>query len=187
MTGPTRVAGSGELTDGSIVTWTVAEGRRGRRWREVIVLDGAPVQALLFETDGTRRFSHLELARADGLWTFHPETDGTLHGNQVTANAPVRHVQGWPFATGAVLLIEGSPIAAAALAWGRAGSVAPGGSVEVAGVVIGRDGRLDRVDRTTLARLDATHWRVGEGMPFEVDVDGLPVLANGRRHPLEVA
>jgi hypothetical protein len=185
MTEPTRVAGSGELADGSIVTWTVAEGRRGRRWREVIVNGRATAHALLFETDPAGRFSHLELARDDGLWTFHPEMDGTLHGNHVRADGPVRHVKGWPFAAGDALLIEGSPIAAAALAWGRAGTVAAGSSIEVAGVIIRSDGRLEHVERTTLQRLDATHWRVGQGTPIEVDAEGLPVLSNGRRHPLE--
>ena len=187
MTEPTRVAGSGELADGSTVTWTVAEGRRGRRWREVVVRDGATVHALLFETDASRRFSHLELARADGLWTFHPETDGMLHGNQVGADGSVRHVKGWPFASGDALLIEGSPIAAAALAWSRATDVAAGAAIELDGVVIRSDGRLDRVERTRLARLDAIRWRVGEGTPIEVDEDGLPVLGNGHRQPLEEA
>ena len=72
------MAGCGRAADGSTVTWTVAEGSKGRRWREVVALGGATVQALLLETDRDRRFSHLELARADGLWTFHPEPDGTL-------------------------------------------------------------------------------------------------------------
>ena len=185
MTDPTRVAGSGELADGSIVTWTVAEGRRGRRWREVIARDGSTVHALLFETDAARRFSHLELARTDGLWTFHPEPDGSLHGNQVSADGPIRHVQGWPFAMGDALLIEGSPIAAAALAWGHAREVAIGGSIKLSGVVVRSDGELERIERTDLARLDETRWRVGEGMFVEVDELGLPILAGGRRQPLE--
>ena len=65
------------------VTWTISEGRRGRRWREVVADGPAVRHALLLETDPTGRFSHLELASAAGLWTFHPEADGTLHGNHV--------------------------------------------------------------------------------------------------------
>ncbi len=34
MTAPTRRAGGGRAIDGALVTWTVAEGRKGRRWRE---------------------------------------------------------------------------------------------------------------------------------------------------------
>ena len=98
VTGPTRMAGWGRAADGSTVTWTVAEGSKGRRWREVVALGEATVQALLLETDRDRRFSHLELARADGLWTFHPEPDGTLHGNHVRPDdRAVEHVRGWPF------------------------------------------------------------------------------------------
>ena len=40
------------------------------------------------------RFSHLELAAAAGLWTLHPEGDGTLHGNHVDPrgdDGPARH------------------------------------------------------------------------------------------------
>ena len=47
--------------------------------------DGDVVSSLLLELDPSGRFSHLELARADGLWTFHPETDGTIHGKSVAA------------------------------------------------------------------------------------------------------
>jgi hypothetical protein len=120
MTGQTRMAGWGRAADGSTVTWTVAEGSKGRRWREVVALGGATVQALLLETDRDRRFSHLELARADGLWTFHPEPDGTLHGNHVRpGDGEVEHVRGWPFGRDDGLVVEGSPIALAALAWAR--------------------------------------------------------------------
>jgi hypothetical protein len=188
MTVPTRVAGWGELADGSIVTWTVAEGRQGRRWREVVARDGATVHALLFETDPDGRFSHLELARADGLWTFHPEVDGTLHGNHVAPGGtgdPVRHVKGWPFAAGDALLVEGSPIADAALLWPRSASIAVGAAAEVAGVAIRADGRLERVAAVRIERATATTWRVGHGPLFEVDEVGLPVLAGGGRRPLE--
>ena len=93
MTGPTRAAGWGRGPDGTVVTWTVAEGRKGRRWREVVARGTDVVHALLLETDPNGRFSHLELARADGLWTFHPEPDGTIHGNHVAVGSrrlPIR-------------------------------------------------------------------------------------------------
>ena len=49
MTGPTRVAGWGRGPDGTVVTWTVAEGRRGRRWREVVARDTDVVHTLLLD------------------------------------------------------------------------------------------------------------------------------------------
>ena len=47
-----RVAGWGTADDGSIVIWTVSEGRKGRRWREVVPRGGS-VQSLLLETGST--------------------------------------------------------------------------------------------------------------------------------------
>ena len=187
MTDPTRVAGWGRLAGGSEVTWTVAEGRRGRRWREVVAQGTATRHALLLETGPDGWFSHLELARADGLWTFHPEPNGTLHGNHVArGEAGIRHVAGWPFQPGDALLVEGSPIALAALAWSlRTAEV--GSILDVAGVEIRLDGELARVPALAVARLDDRRWRVGEGSAFEVDPDGLPVLAGGERRPLETS
>ena len=120
MTGPTRAAGWGRGPDATVVTWTVAEGRKGRRWREVVARGADVVHSLLLETDPNGRFSHLELARADGLWTFHPEVDGTLHGNHVGSDSGVQHIAGRPFAPDDAMIVEGSPISLAAIAWGHA-------------------------------------------------------------------
>jgi hypothetical protein len=187
MTEPTGAAGWGVATDGSEVTWTVAEGRRGRRWREVISRDDAILHALLLETTPERRFSHLELARADGLWTFHPEADGTLHGNHVgRGEVDVRHVTGWPFGLDDAILIEDSVISLAAIAWSRTASLAVGSTEDVPAVVIGGDGALEPVPALRVERLTGTAWRVGDAPPFELDPVGLPVLAGGSVRPLEV-
>ena len=189
MTVPTRLAGWG-LATGAQVTWTVAEGRKGRRWREVVLRDGAFVHALLLETDPERRFSHLELARADGLWTFHPESDGTLHGNHVRAGRAdaVRHVVGWAFGPGDVLVVDGSPLSLAAVAWRLAADgVAEGTPQDLAGVVIASDpGELEPRSRIRVERLSATRWQVGEWPPFDIDDAGIPALDGGVREPLEL-
>ncbi len=184
MTGPTRVAGWGRGQDGTVVTWTVAEGREGRRWREVVARGEDVVHALLLETDPGGRFSHLELARADGLWTFHPEPDGTLHGNHVTATAGVRHIAGRPFGPDDALLVAGSPVSLAAIAWRHA--TTDTGLFPVAGVVIGADGTLAERPEIRIERLSATRWQVGEGSPVEIDEAGLPVLDGGETWPLEL-
>lgn len=187
MTVPTRVAGWASGADGSIVTWTVSEGRKGRRWREVVSRGAAVAHALLLETDPDGRFSHLELARADGLWTFHPEGDGTLHGNHVDRTATgVSHIAGWRFDVDDVLIVEGSPLslAAAALQW-RA-SVVPGASVAVGAVVIEPDGGLRREDKLRIECLSDGRWQIGGRGPIEIDGDGLPVLVGGERRPLEL-
>jgi hypothetical protein len=104
-----RVAGTGRSSDGAIVTWSVAEGRRGRRWREAVVDHGAVVHSLLFELDPDGRFSHLELTTPAGLLTLHPEGDGTIHGNSITA-AGVTHIRGLPWQPDDVIVIERSVV-----------------------------------------------------------------------------
>ena len=186
MSAPTREAGWGTAPDGSLVTWTVSEGRRGRRWREVIARGSAVVHALLLETDPDGRFSHLEMARADGLWTFHPEGDGTLHGNHVDRSvAGVRHVEGWRFGPDDALVVEGSPVGDAAVVDRWRGSVAVGGTVVVGGIVIGRDGVLRREEAVIVERSSVGGWRVAGGLPVEVDDAGLPAFPDGQRRPLE--
>ena len=136
------------------------------------------------------RFSHLELARADGLWTFHPETDGTLHGNHVGdedgRDALVRHVAGWPFGPGDALLVVGSPISLAAIAWRLARSLDAGVAATVAGVVIDRDGTLEQVPALRIERQSARRWSIGDGAPFELDATGLPVFDDELKQALEL-
>ena len=81
---PRRGVGEGRRRDDRDL-----DGRRGPQGPPLARGRGARRRTsstpLLLETDPDGRFSHLELARADGLWTFHPEADGTLHGNHVAA------------------------------------------------------------------------------------------------------
>jgi hypothetical protein len=188
MRAPLRIAGWGRLVDGAAVTWTISEGRRGRRWREVIADGSAVRHALLLETDPAGRFSHVELASAGGLWTFHPEPDGTLHGNHVDPSAPgVTHTVGWPFGADDVLVIAGSPIALAAIAWRLADQVAPGGHFDRAGVRLDPSGSLESIASIGVRRSDDGGWRVGDEDEGEVDARGVPSLADSGSRPLEVA
>ncbi len=189
MTPPVRMAGWGRTADGALVRWTVAEGRRGRRWREVVSRADAVVHTLLLETAPDGRFSHLELARADGLWTFHPEPDGTLHGNHVGGSGPgIRHIAGRPFAADDALIVEGSPISLAAVAWrwAFADDIAVGAARTGGGVVIGADGERHEQPTLRIEHLGSTRWLVGEGSPFDIDELGLPVLADAQVRPLEL-
>lgn len=191
MTTPTRAAGWGRRQDGATVTWTVAEGRRGRRWREVVATGEAVHHALLLETAADGRFSHLELARAGGLWTFHPEPDGTLHGNAVEHDQPeVRHVVGWAFGPDDLLLVEGSPLSAAAIAWQLStsgGGGSPGGGfTSCAGVILRATGAIDPVSAIRLERVSPGSWRIGDEPPITIDEAGLPVLSGGTTRPLEL-
>ena len=157
----------------------LARGRRPRRRGRATRSCSRP------GVDG--RFSHLELARAGGLLTLHPEGDGTLHGNHVDPRGrAVRHVVGLPFAPDDVLLDRGSPLSAAAIAWRLASSVPEGASATSAGVVVRTSGELDAVSAD---RRRATRVRALARRRWSADRDrrrGLPVLAGGESRPLEV-
>ena len=167
-----RRAGAGRF-DGTDVAWSVAEGGKGRRWREMRSRDGAVVSSLLLETFPDRRFAHLELSTAAGLLTLHPEGDGTLHGNAITADG-VRHVVGLPWPDGSLLVVHGSPIALAAAAW-----LAGAGVGEFPGerpvVTVGPDLEVQPASVSV------------DALPRQaIDADGLPVLEGGRSWPLEI-
>ena len=103
-TGWLRRAGRLLLGGGETVLWSVAEGRRGRRWRSARRdADGNLVSDLLLELDPVGRWTRLELATTAGILTLHPEPDDTaVHGNVVTADLAVT-------AEEAIVVPAGSP------------------------------------------------------------------------------
>jgi hypothetical protein len=166
------------------VTWTVADGSKGRRWREV-VRDAAGVRhSLLFETGPDRRFSHLELATPAGLLTLHPEGDGGLHGNAVNAEG-VRHVVGLGWDPDGVVELEGSAVTTAAAAWLVSRAVREASSPVVV-LRIHADLGLD-VRSTTVSRLWEGSWRLAGGPRLVADLEGLPALSDAETWPLEQA
>jgi hypothetical protein len=160
---PLRRAGRGRLRDGSTVVWSVSEGTRGRRWREMRrTAEGVLITSLLLETHPDGRFAHIELSTAAGLLTLHPEADGTLHGNVVTVLG-IRHVIGLAWAPQSVVLVEGSVIASAAAMRTLAGDAADGVRIT----------------------LDLEVVAIHEPVSLEVDADGLPLLDDAASWPLE--
>jgi hypothetical protein len=160
---PLRRAGRGRLPDGSTVVWSVSEGTRGRRWREIRrTAAGELVTSLLLETHPDASFAHIELSTAAGLLTLHPESDGTLHGNIVTAQG-IRHVIGLAWTPRSVVLVEASVLASAAAMCTLAGKPADGVRITL---------ELDILP-------------IGESVSVEVDRDGLPVLDDAAAWPLE--
>lgn len=90
--GPLRRGGVLPAGDGARVLWSVAEGRRGRRWRfSRTDATGAGLSALL-EVDPAGSHRRLEVTAPAGLLTLHPEPDqSSAHGNVVTP-AGIRHL-----------------------------------------------------------------------------------------------
>ena len=172
MTSRLRRAGRGRAVDGSSIVWSIAEGVRGRRWREMRRdADGTLISSLLLETDPHDRFAHIELSTRAGLLTLHPEGDGTLHGN-VVSDAGVRHIAGLSWRPDSVLLFDGSPTSAAAAA--RSIAVSRSGRVGIVRIA------LD----LTIEERDADV--AGSGIAAaRIDDDGVPALGDAASWPLE--
>jgi hypothetical protein len=173
VTGWLRRAGHLLLEDGRSVTWTVAEGRRGRRWRETVRkrdVDGLR-HSLLLEIDPDGRFAHLELSTPEGLLTLHPEGDDTLHGNRVTSRGVV-HVRGLAWAPEAIVLVDGSPVSRFAAVPGLARTIEPGGAGSLLVLRIPRDLTL-LVATEEVRRTDARRWTFEGPESYILDDDGV--------------
>jgi hypothetical protein len=182
-----RRAGTGLLDRGARITWTVADGRRGRRWRSVLTEDGTLVGSLLLETRPDGSVAKLELATAAGLLTLHPE-GSMLHGN-VARPAGLEHVA-LPWPERGLLLVAGMPATAAAAARLLEPHVGVGEGHTLTGVSIGVE---LAVTPTTfrVARLAERRWvfvvpATGDSLAVDLDEDGIPSLADSDSWPLEL-
>lgn len=168
MTAWLRRAGSGRLPDDRTLVWSVAEGRRGRRWRSITCgADGAVALTMLMEIGVDGRFTRLELASPSGLLTLHPEPGGaTVEGNIVDGHG-VRPIS-LPWGPGRVLWVRETPIPE--ILTRRTG----GGSARtVVGLAIDPDLRV---------RPDV---RPGEGSGPLADERGVPILDAAAEWDLE--
>ena len=178
-----RVAGVATLDDGSEITWSLADGRRGRRWRATTRRRGTLAGSLLLEVGVDGRLARLELATAIGLLTLHPEPDGGLHGNAVTVEG-VRHVA-LPWSDNHALEVEPLRISDAVTAGSQAGRVAVGEGTDVPTLIVDDDLSV-RVAVRRFTRSDATTWNVdgdGTARTLVLDDRGVPVWAGGAGEP----
>lgn len=154
-----RRAGTGKLPDGSLVTWSVAEGGRGRRWRWTVATGTGLRHVGLVELDAAGRFMRLELEAGEGLLTLHPDADRrSAHGNVVRASGVEPVAIAW--SDGDAPAIDSDPFGSAVAGWrGR-------------GWVVGSDLRLHRED-------------AGGTRAAELDERGIPRLDGAREFPLE--
>ncbi len=173
-----RRAGRRRLAADATLIWSLAEGRRGRRWRTVVAAGDTILQALLLELDRDGRPTRLELATAAGMLTLHPEADGSaIHGNVVGQAGVSPLAFAWSPAT--ELEIARAPLGAAVAARRLAGRVPIGGAVEIPVLAIDADLGVSE-GRRVLRRLSASGWRLegsGDERPasvFTLDSDGVP-------------
>lgn len=183
-----RRAGSTRLPDGARLEWTVADGRRGRRWRAVATDDGRITHALLLEVGLDGRVARLELATPAGLLTLHPDARGsTLHGNIVSPTG-VRHLS-YPWGSGHAVSVVGRPIADAVTVHRLAASVGVGEGRDVPSLAIAPDLTL----RETVVRFERRSdgaWTLtaqGAERSLAIDARGLPFSAEDSADwPLEL-
>jgi hypothetical protein len=168
---PVRRGGRGTLPDGVLLTWSLAEGGRGRRWRATRIVDGRLDATLLLEVDAAGRTDRLELSGAEGLLTLHPSADRReLHGNVVTPDG-IRHLR-FDWSRDHELVVAGFPVALMPALRARR---QPG---DRPAVIVGADLR-PRPGSVDLDRL---------GGEFAIDADGAPAgLADAQGWPLEEA
>ena len=184
---PLRRGGRADGTAGTQLVWSVADGRRGARWREVASDGGGVVRTVLLEVTPTGRPQRLEVATQAGLLTLHPEADGSaLHGNVVTPDG-IRHLT-FPWSDRAVLLVSASPVAAAVLAR----SLPPmdvGATTQLDAVLI--DDRLESAaGRVVVTRSVGEVWSIqpstgGSSSEVQLDDGGLPTGSGASAWPLE--
>jgi hypothetical protein len=178
-----RAGGRGTTPAGRSVVWSVAEGTRGRRWREVVRAGEGIAHSLLLETDPDGRFSHLELSTPSGLLTLHPESDGTLHGHAVVSDG-VEHVRGAAWEPDGIVVLEGSVVCVRAAARLLKPLVAPGTSRAQHAVSIPPTLWLE-VGPVRVQRAAGGHWRLADQGAIELDPLGLPRLPGGEVWDLE--
>ncbi len=156
-----RLAGRASLPDGTHLVWSVADGRRGRRWRATTTRDGMLSSGMLLEVGPDGRPARLEYATREGLLTLHPEATGTsLHGNVVTTDG-VSHLT-FAWSIDHALSIDGSPIADAVTAHRLAGEIGVGEGRSIPVVIVGRD--LDvRESERRFVRVSTRDWRIEAG------------------------
>ncbi len=185
-----RRSGTGRLPGGRRLTWTVADGSRGRRWRAITTSGDRLLHVVLLEVAQGGSLARVEVAGPDGLLTLHPAPDlSMLHGNVVRAEG-VEHVA-LPWSPEHVLMVGASPVTAAVavvLLASRVG-VGEGASIPVLEVA---DALVIRRATWRVARTGDHRWRLlaadgGPSVLLETDADGVPTgLLDGVGWPLEL-
>ncbi len=172
-----RRAGTGRLPGGWRLTWTVADGRRGRRWRAITVAGDRLLHALLLEVAPDGTLSKLEVAAPEGLLTLHPEPDASiLHGNVVRADG-IEHVT-LPWSHAHILMVGTSPVTGAVAAGWLASRIGVGEGASVPAIEVGDTLAIRRATWRT-ARTGDRRWRLlaadgGPSVTLELDPDGVP-------------
>jgi hypothetical protein len=177
-----RRAGSGRLADGATLTWSVAEGSRGRRWRAQRLEDDVLCVSMLLEVDGAARSTRLEVDCAAGMLTLHPEPDWqAAHGN-VVGREGVRPLS-FDWSDDGVFVVDDVPIGEIAAISRLAPQIGVGERVRLRVLVVDRQLGVARAERS-FVRLTDKDWRC-ESESLSIETDGTPRLPDGGSWELE--
>jgi hypothetical protein len=186
----TRVTGHGALPGGGHLTWTAADGTRGRRWRGAATgSDGRLVHGLLLETGPDGALGRVEITAATGLLTLHPSYDRSrMDGNCARAGG-VDHIT-LPWSPSSVLLFGVSPLTSAVAARMLAERVGVGDGASVPAIEVRPDLAV-RHATWRVARVGQQRWRLlaadgGVSTVVDLDAAGLPVLPDGSTWAMEL-
>ena len=186
---PVRRGGHARDPLGDLLTWSVAEGERGTRWREALERDGALIRSLLLETAPSGRPTRLETTTRAGLLTLHPEPDeSAIHGN-VVGRAGIRHLA-FPWSAEHELFVFASPATATIIVRRLARTMAMGAARDLELLAI--DDELEpTLARWRVVRVASHSWRLADidgsnEREMTVTDDGRPVLLDERSWPLEL-
>jgi hypothetical protein len=144
---------------------------------------------LLLESSPAGDLRKVELATRTGLLSIHPEPDdGLLHGNRVSPDG-VEHIR-LPWMPGAVLLVQGSPLAAAVAAQQLASRIGAGEGHSVAVIEVGPDLGV-ALATWRVARVSPSRWWLlpaagGTAMSLDLDERGVPAIGGALEWPLEL-
>jgi hypothetical protein len=184
-----RRAGSGRLSDGSRLVWTVAEGGRGRRWRWTHTTDSGLATVGLLELDVEGAFARLELGSAVGLLTLHVDHSGSeVHGN-VAAASGMRHLR-FPWSSDNLVVVDGEPLVAAAMCFRLAGR-SDGRPTREQAILLVEPSYVIRDTLGHCTRESDARWRIemsqARRIRIAIDAQGLPTgLEDESSWPLEI-
>ncbi|HVA85808.1 MAG TPA: hypothetical protein VNF73_05730 [Candidatus Saccharimonadales bacterium] len=188
MAGRVRASQGGRLEPGGgpggpadgIVLWSVATGRRGRRWRATVRTAAGLIEDLLLEVDLDGRPGRLEVTTGHGMLTLHPEPDGrSAHGNVVTSEG-VRGLA-FPWSARHDFDVEGSWVPAVVIVARLEARIGVGEETGGQVLHVDRQLRVHPAERF-VRRLSEHGWCIESDigpsvLTIETDPDGLPVFA----------
>lgn len=173
------------------VLWSMAEGRRGRRWRATIRTSAGLIEDLLLEVGLDGRPGRLELTTDHGALTLHPEPDGrSAHGNVVGHDGV--GALAFPWSPRHSFDVEGSWVPVVVMVAELRARIGVGEESGEQVLHVDRQLRVHHAERFVRHVSQGT-WRIESEigpavLTIEIDGDGLPVFPKGlgaARWPLE--